>query len=106
MNAHVYDIPAHSLVVFMSIVALCREASGCIVAKHDPDVHRVAASIVKTRGFTAEKAIEETMTSKHYKRHIRTSTPRNCSELLEGVRLKYKTLSQEAEARGERPLFQ
>ena len=90
----------------MSIVALCREASGCIVAKHDPDVHRVAASIVKTRGFTAEKAIEETMTSKHYKRHIRTSTPRNCSELLEGVRLEYKTLSQEAEARGERPLFQ
>ena len=51
MNAQVYDIPAHSLVVFMSTVAICREASGCIVAKHDPDVHLVAASIVKPRGI-------------------------------------------------------
>ena len=51
MNAQVYDIPAHSLVVLMSIVAICREASGCIVAKHDPDVHLVAASIVKPRGI-------------------------------------------------------
>lgn len=106
LNAQVYDVPAHALVVFVSIVAICREASGCIVAKHEPDVHRVAAAIVKTRGFTAEKAVEEAMTSKHYKKHIRTFTPPNCSEKLEGVRLKYKALSQDAEARGERPLFQ
>ena len=82
-----------------------REVGGCVACKYEPDVHRVAAAILATKGGTAETAMESAM-SKHYRRHIRTFTPSNASELLRGVRGKYLALSQAGEANGERPLFQ
>lgn len=77
----------------------------CIATPYEPDIHRVAASIIATRSMTAEKAMEMANT-KHYRRHIRTFTPANCAELLRGVYTKYLGLSQDGVRLGERPLFQ
>eukprot|EP00752_Nemacystus_decipiens_P003416 g3162.t1 len=104
------DIYAHGLSEIASVHAFLpkwsREVSSCIVKKHEPDVHRVAVSIIKTKGVTAEKAFEEATVSKHYKKYIRGSTRPDGAEQLQAVCDKFLQLSLEAEERGERPLFQ
>jgi len=85
--------------------AVYREVGLCIAMRHEPDIHRVAASIIKNKGCTAEEAMV-LATNKHYKKHIRTFTPPDCVQRLRAVRDKYLKLSNESKARGERPLFQ
>lgn len=77
----------------------------CIAKKYEPDVHRVAAHIIKDREVTAEVAMGIAV-NPHYRRYIRTFTPENCAELLEEVNQKYLKLSNECVTRNERPLYQ
>ena len=84
---------------------MVREAGTCIAAKHQPDVHRVAAYIIRERGVDAETAMSLTM-KPHYRRFIRTLTPHDCADRLKSVYEKYLKLSNEYENRGQRPLYQ
>lgn len=82
-----------------------REVGSCIAKKYEPDVHRVAGSIIKSKGCTAERAMEFAM-NPHYRRHIRTFTPHDCAERLWAVYNKYLALSNLSVEKGERPLYQ
>lgn len=84
---------------------LDREVGSCIATKYEPDVHRVAASIINTRGCTAENAMM-LATNNHYRRFIRTFTPHDCANRLRAVCEKYLKLSNEWKDKGARPLYQ
>ncbi|CAN0256206.1 unnamed protein product, partial [Scytosiphon promiscuus] len=84
--------------------AFTKEVGQCIAKMHEPDIHRVAASIIETTGATAEDAMKRVLTP-HYRRFIRTSTPPDIVERLEAVYEKYLKLSNECKERGERPLY-
>ena len=90
---------------YLAFDRFSREAGSCIAKKYEPDVHRVAAHIIRDRNCSAEVAMRIAL-NPHYRRHIRTFTPENCAELLEQLYQKYLKLSNECVERNERPLFQ
>lgn len=82
-----------------------RVVGQAITEKWAPDVHRIAAYLVEKQGKAADEAISLAL-GPSYKKNIRTKTPANEVERLEGLRQKYQDISDKSVEAGGRPLFQ